>query len=343
MMILPDFLSLRGGSAPFGRTTNGILDIWFVRRICCWFRARSDRAENVSDIIISHFLEYILVGRARCESKQRDITPYFVQYQPKTTFLLKQMTNSRSKGEGMLQIDNLHVSVKDKEVLHDINLHINDGETHVLMGPNGSGKTTLLRTIMGFSNYDVTDGSIIFKGHDVTNVPLHERARYGMGMMFQRPPTISGLKLGKLLDVTANHETSKVQKYAEQMNMVDFLDRDINADFSGGEIKRSEMLQLMVQQPDFVMLDEPESGVDLENISLIGSSIAKLVEKDRKIVNRHKSGLIITHTGYILDYLDADMGHMLCDGVIRCNGNPREILKLIKEKGYQECIKCQRS
>jgi len=243
----------------------------------------------------------------------------------------------------MLKIDDLHVSVKDKEVLHDVNLHISDGETHVLMGPNGSGKTTLLRTIMGFSNYEVTAGSITFKGHDVTNLPLHDRARYGMGMMFQRPPTISGLKLGKLLDVTANHDSTKVQKYAEQMNMVDFLERDINADFSGGEIKRSEVLQLMVQQPDFVMLDEPESGVDLENISLIGSSIAKLVEKDRKIVDRHKSGLIITHTGYILDYLDADMGHMLCDGEIKCNGNPREILKLIQERGYKECIKCQRN
>ncbi len=242
----------------------------------------------------------------------------------------------------MLKIEDLHVDVEGKEVLHDINLQIGEGETHVLMGPNGSGKTSLLRSIMGFSGYRVTSGKIFFKGIDVTNLPLHERARYGMGMMFQRPPTISGLKLGKLLMATSGGDIGDIGRYSSQMNMNTFLDRDVNAGFSGGEIKRSEVLQLLIQQPDFVMLDEPESGVDLENIALIGHSIAKLVEKDRHIVDRHKSGLIITHTGYILDYLDADAGHMMCDGEIKCHGNPREILKVIQEKGYQECIRCQK-
>ena len=242
----------------------------------------------------------------------------------------------------MLKIEDLHVSVEGKEVLHDINLHIREGETHVLMGPNGSGKTSLLRSVMGFSGYEITSGSIIFKGIDITNLPLYERARYGMGLMFQRPPTISGLKLGKLLMATSGGEIGEIGRSASQMKMADFLDRDVNAGFSGGEIKRSEVLQLLIQQPDFVMLDEPESGVDLENIALIGHSIARLVEKDRHIVDRHKSGLIITHTGYILDYLDADAGHMLCDGEIKCHGNPREILKVIQEKGYQECIRCQK-
>ncbi len=241
----------------------------------------------------------------------------------------------------MLQIENLHVDVGDKEVLRDINIHIREGETHVLMGPNGSGKTTLLRTIMGFGNYTITDGRIVFRGRDITDLSIPERARYGMGMMFQRPPTIDGLKLGKLLVATSGNKPEEVAEYASAMNMADFLERDINSGFSGGEIKRSEILQLMVQQPEFVMLDEPESGVDLENISLIGSAIAKILEKDRHIIDRHKSGLIITHTGYILDYVEADMGHMMCDGQIRCHGNPREILKVIKEKGYRECIKCK--
>ncbi len=241
----------------------------------------------------------------------------------------------------MLQIENLHVDVGDKEVLRDINIHIREGETHVLMGPNGSGKTTLLRAIMGFGNYTITDGRIVFRGRDITDLSIHERARYGMGMMFQRPPTIDGLKLGKLLVATSGNKPEEVAEYASAMNMADFLERDINSGFSGGEIKRSEILQLMVQQPEFVMLDEPESGVDLENISLIGSAIAKILEKDRHIIDRHKSGLIITHTGYILDYVEADMGHMMCDGQIRCHGNPREILKVIKEKGYRECIKCK--
>jgi Fe-S cluster assembly ATP-binding protein len=240
----------------------------------------------------------------------------------------------------MLTIENLHVEVSGKEVLHDINLHIGEGETHVLMGPNGSGKTTLIRAIMGFSDYVVTEGRIVYKGRDITHLPIHERARYGIGMMFQRPPTISGLKLRKLLMAEAGNQPDKVSEYASAMNMTDFLERDLNAGFSGGEIKRSEVLQLMIQQPDFVMLDEPESGVDLENISLIGSAIARLVEKDRHIITRHKSGLIITHTGYILDYIEADAGHMLCDGEIRCHGNAREILSVIKSKGYRECIEC---
>lgn len=242
----------------------------------------------------------------------------------------------------MLQITDLHVTVGDKEILHDINLTINGGESHVLMGPNGSGKTTLLRAIMGFGGLTITEGQILFKGKDITRMPLHERAQMGMGMLYQRPPTISGLKLGKLLTVTSGNRIEDVNRYAKELNMDKFLSRDINAGFSGGEIKRSEVLQLMIQKPDFVMLDEPESGVDIENISLIGNAIGGLLEKDRSINERKKSGLIITHTGYILDYIDADKGHVMCDGQIKCRGNPREILKEIKTRGYQECITCKK-
>lgn len=243
----------------------------------------------------------------------------------------------------MLQITDLHVTVGDKEILHDINLTINDGESHVLMGPNGSGKTTLLRAIMGFGGLTITEGQILFKGRDITHIPLHERAQLGMGMLYQRPPTISGLKLGKLLAVTSGNRIDEVNRYAKELNMDRFLMRDINAGFSGGEIKRSEVLQLMIQKPDFVMLDEPESGVDIENISLIGNAIGGLLEKNRHINVRKKSGLIITHTGYILDYIDADKGHVMCDGQIKCRGNPREILREIKTRGYQECITCKKA
>lgn len=242
----------------------------------------------------------------------------------------------------MLIIEDLHVEVEGREVLHDINLTINEGETHVLMGPNGSGKTTLLRAIMGFGSSRITEGSLIYKDHDITHVPIHERARLGIGLLFQRPPTVSGLKLGKLLAVTSGGDTGQVNEYARHMNMDTFLERDINKGFSGGEIKRSEVLQLMIQKPDLVMLDEPESGVDLENMSLVGNAIAALVEKDQHIINRKKSGLIITHTGYILDYIDADFGHVMCDGTFKCHGNPREILKMVQSKGYKECIACQR-
>jgi Fe-S cluster assembly ATP-binding protein len=196
-------------------------------------------------------------------------------------------------------------------------------------------------TIMGFANFHITQGKIVFKGEDITRMPIHERAKRGIGIMFQRPPTISGLKLGKLLAATSGNRMSDVQKYAQTVHMDRFLERDINKGFSGGEIKRSEILQLMIQNPDFLMLDEPESGVDLENISLMGTAIGQLLEKDRHIKHRTKSGLIITHTGYILDYIDADMGHVICDGEIKCRGNPREILKDIKMRGYKECMVCR--
>jgi len=241
----------------------------------------------------------------------------------------------------MLDISDLHVEVDGTEVLHDINLHIGQGETHVLMGPNGSGKSTLLKTIMGFGGYTITSGSIVFKGQDITRMPIHERAHLGIGMMFQNPSAISGLKLGKLLTAISGLKEDGVEALARSVNMEPFLNRDINVGFSGGEIKRSEVLQLKVQQPDFLMLDEPESGVDLENMNLMGREIATLLEKDVRIVNRRRSGLIITHTGYILDYVDADQGHVIIEGQIRCHGNPREILRLVKEKGYGECLRCK--
>jgi Fe-S cluster assembly ATP-binding protein len=241
----------------------------------------------------------------------------------------------------MLHIEDLHVNIGEKEVLHDINLHINEGETHVLLGPNGSGKTSLLMAIMGFTNYTITQGKIRFKGEDVTAMHAHERAQRGIGMLFQRPPTISGLKLGKLLTAISRTKNEDIATLAASVHMDKFLERDINKGFSGGEIKRSEVLQLMIQKPDFIMLDEPESGVDLENISLIGTAIGSLLEKDKHIIKRQKSGLIITHTGYILDYIETDRGHVMCDGQIKCHGNPREILQDIKLRGYKECLECR--
>ena len=242
----------------------------------------------------------------------------------------------------MLEIENLHAEVGEREILHGISLTIPDGQTHVLLGPNGSGKTTLLRTIMGFGSSKVTAGKIVFNGVDVTNKSVDERAKLGMGIMFQRPPTVSGLKLGKFINVTNTIDESRIPELVEKMHMTEFLDRDVNAGFSGGEIKRSEILQLLVQNPSFVMLDEPESGVDVENMALLGKAAATLLEKDMHMKVRTKSGLIITHTGYILDYLEADVGYVLIDGSLQCSGNPREILKSVKESGYKECMACRK-
>ncbi|MFO8163953.1 MAG: ABC transporter ATP-binding protein [Thermodesulfobacteriota bacterium] len=249
----------------------------------------------------------------------------------------------------MLTIEDLRVNVEGKEIIHHIDLEINQGETHVLFGPNGSGKTTLLMATMGFPDYKITGGKISFKGEDITSLPVNERANLGIGLSFQRPPTIKGVKMRQMLEICGKGEMDP-ESMAHSLNFDEFLDRDLNDGFSGGEIKRSELLQLMAQNPDFFLLDEPESGVDLENIALIGEVIEKMLErgiglgkgKSHKELKRErkKAGLIITHTGYILDYLDADVGHVIIGGEKCCDGNPREMLKTIKTEGYDECVRC---
>ena len=242
----------------------------------------------------------------------------------------------------MLEINQLSVTVEDKEILHDINLTIGTGETHVLLGPNGSGKTTLLMAIMGFPRYRVTKGKIVFKGKDITKVPMDERARMGIGMSFQRPPVVRGVKTRDMVAACLRgiKDEERIDQLAQKADLADFLDREINYGFSGGEIKRSEMMQLQAQKPELTLLDEPESGVDLVNIALIGKLINELLEKDCPIRMRKCAGLIITHTGYILDYVNARNGYIMLDGTIGCMGDPHEILKEIKEKGYEECAKC---
>lgn len=241
----------------------------------------------------------------------------------------------------MLQIRDLSVAVGDRQILHDINLSVGAGETQVLFGPNGGGKTTLLMAIMGFPRYRVTKGQIVFRDRDVTQLSLDERARLGMGMSFQRPPVVRGVKTRDMLAACLRDrgDGEAMGKLAERLNMVQLMDREINYGFSGGEIKRSELLQLLAQSPDLVLLDEPESGVDLVNISLIGQMINELLQKDLKR-QRTRSGLIITHTGHILDYVHASKGYVLLNGTIACEQNAFEVLDSIKENGYEGCVKC---
>lgn len=250
----------------------------------------------------------------------------------------------------MLKIEGLHVSLGERQILRGVDLEIQPGEVHILFGPNGSGKTSLLMTIMGYPQYRITAGKIFFKDHDITNMPIHERAKLGIGMSYQRPPTINGLKTRSMVGICGQGKETDVDALAAQVNFTDFLDRDINAGFSGGEIKRSELLQLMAQQPDLMLFDEPESGVDLENISLIGNTIGSLLQRNFQAHadhsqkhahrQRNKMGLIITHTGYILNYVPADRGQVLFNGKMACKGNPQEIFQTISKAGYQECIKC---
>ena len=245
------------------------------------------------------------------------------------------------EAENLLEIKGLKVAVGDKEILHGVNLSLRAGETNVIFGPNGSGKTTLLMTIMGFPRYRVVEGEILFASKDITRLPVDERARLGIGLLFQRPPVVRGVKTRDMVAACLRgRDGNEVEQLAERANLLDFLDRDINHGFSGGELKRSELLQLLAQGPDLALLDEPESGVDLENIALIGRLINELLEKAHPMRNRRRSGLIISHTGHILEYVNARTGYIMCEGKIICEGDPHEMLETIKQRGYQECVKC---
>lgn len=248
----------------------------------------------------------------------------------------------------VLEVKDLHVEAGGKEILKGVSFTVMNGETCVLFGPNGSGKSTLLSAIMGLTTCKVTRGEIVFNGKDITTMAVNERAKIGIGMMMQRPPNVTGVTLGTLCKAISD-EDHLILKKASEFKMESFLERDINVGFSGGEIKRSELLQIMAQKPNFILLDEPESGVDLENIGLIGQKINELLDtkEDNKCGNhtelesKRVSSLIITHTGQILDYMDADRAFVLVDGLIRCVGRPKDVLKDIREKGYEECISCR--
>ncbi len=232
----------------------------------------------------------------------------------------------------LLEIKDLHVEAGGREILKGVTLSLEEGETCVLFGPNGSGKSTLLSTIMGYGQTSVTSGKIIFKGTDITNMSVDRRAKLGIGMMMQRPPNVIGVKLGELVKVTAANGKGTTG-HEKEFKMQDFMERDVNVGFSGGEIKRSELLQLSAQSPDFVMLDEPESGVDIENIGLIGKKVHELIrgtDDGRKNV----SAFVITHTGQIMDYIGADKAFVLIHGRIAREGDPAAILDDIKQNGY---------
>jgi len=247
----------------------------------------------------------------------------------------------------LLEINDLAVEVSGRQVLEHIDLYIDQGETHVLLGPNGSGKSTLFMAILGFPKYKVTNGEIIFKGEDITDLTTTERVRKGIGVSFQNPPSVRGVKLMDLLKVESGQDpkdeklSPQIKELANKLKFDQrFLDRDVNLGFSGGEVKRSEILQLLAQKPDFIMFDEPDSGVDIENVELLADQINVLLDKEKKLGMRKKSGLIITHLGYILNFVNADTANVLLDGRIACSGNPAEIMEDIREEGFKGCVEC---
>lgn len=240
----------------------------------------------------------------------------------------------------VLKIADLHVSVEKKEIIKGMNLSVGKGEVHVIFGPNGSGKSTLLNAILKLPGYNIDSGEIKVKSKDIQDMTTDEIANLGIGMSFQHPPKIKGVTLRNFLNAINRSDDLEVEIRA--LNMENFLERELNVGFSGGELKRAEVLKLYAQAPDLLLIDEPESGVDIENIAVISKAINKILQKETPKKLRERSAIIITHTGHILNYINADVGHIFMDGKIVCTGDPRSLMEDIKNLGFAGCIACMK-
>ena len=241
----------------------------------------------------------------------------------------------------MLEIKNLHAKVEEKDILKGINLEIKPGEVHAIMGPNGSGKSTLASVITGKEEYEMTDGQILFEDENLEDVSAEERAHKGIFMSFQYPIEIPGVTTTNFIK-TAINETRKaqgekemsakdmLQKLREKCDLLDidkkFLSRSINDGFSGGEKKRNEIFQMAMLEPKLAILDETDSGLDIDALKIVANGVNKLKSKDNAV-------LVITHYQRLLDHIVPDFVHVLFDGKIVKSGG-KELAFELEEKGY---------
>ena len=240
-----------------------------------------------------------------------------------------------------LEIRNLHVRAADKEILRGVDLEVDKGEIHALMGPNGSGKSTLANAIMGHPNLEVTEGQIVFKGEDITEAATDERARMGLFMAFQYPVAVPGVTVTKYLRTVMNahresrgEETISLKDFRQTVEAAmkltevpkEFSSRYLNEGFSGGEKKRMEILQLALQKPALAVLDETDSGLDIDALRIVAGGVNAVAGNDMGI-------LIITHYQRILHIVQPDHVHVLYRGRIVKEGGP-ELVSLLEEKGY---------
>ena len=245
----------------------------------------------------------------------------------------------------LLEINNLCTIAKDdndKKILKGLNLDINEGEIHVIMGPNGSGKSTLANTIFASPRYIVTDGNIVFDGEDITNMSTDKIAKKGIFMSFQTPEEIPGISLANFLKSTKQAITEEkinvfkfykeVENHMKELNMSnDYTSREFNVGFSGGEKKKNEILQMLILNPKLAILDETDSGLDVDAIKIVSKGI-NMFKNDNNAV------LIITHSTKILESLNVDKVHILVDGKIVTTSDAK-LAKEIEENGYKEFIK----
>lgn len=242
--------------------------------------------------------------------------------------------------QSLLQVENISVSVDEMPILHGVNLNVNAGETHVLMGPNGAGKSTLGNTLMGNPNYVVTGGRMIFDGQDITNLSTDKRAAAGMFMSFQNPLEVPGISLSSFIRNAIHAQTGKpikllaykklLESTMELLNMdPSYADRDLNVGFSGGEKKKAEILQLLMLSPKLAILDETDSGLDVDAVRTVSKGIQEYQKRENGAL------IIITHSTKILESLHVDHTHVLVKGNLITSGDG-SLVDEINEHGFEQ-------
>ncbi len=240
----------------------------------------------------------------------------------------------------LLSVKDLHVSVAENEILHGVNLVVNPGETHVIMGPNGAGKSTLGYSIMGNPNYEVGKGSILFKGEDITDMDTANRAKAGIFLSFQNPIEVPGISLSNFIRNAVDTKTGtrarlwdfrkSLEKQMALLNMdKSYADRDLNVGFSGGEKKKAEILQMLMMKPDLAILDETDSGLDVDAVRTVSDGVKAFHE------NGDGALIIITHSTRILEALKVDYTHILVDGKIVETGDA-SLVDEINANGFEK-------
>ena len=241
----------------------------------------------------------------------------------------------------LLQIEDLHAGVEGKEILKGLDLMIRKGEVHVILGPNGSGKSTLMNVIMGHPKYEVTGGNLMFEGEDIGELRAFERARRGLFLAFQSPEEIPGITVENMIRTARQMMTGekiKLLPFRKELNAMmeelqidpSYAQRYLNVGFSGGEKKRSEVLQLLMLHPKLALLDETDSGLDVDAVQIVSEGVARFH-------TANNACLIITHNAKILDKLQVDYVHVLAHGKIVCEGGA-ELVQQINDEGFTHIL-----
>jgi len=249
----------------------------------------------------------------------------------------------------MLEIKNIHAKINNKEILKGLSLNIKPGEIHVIMGPNGSGKSTLCNVLMGHPKYKVTKGSVKLEKKNLLNLKPHERSHAGLFLAFQQPTEIPGVTFGNFLRLAKNTKLKAIDKNSTPIGPVDFIGtmkkttsllkmdekfigRQVNKGFSGGEKKRAEIAQMAVLEPKYALLDEIDSGLDIDALKIVAKSIKNIHKKDKTGI------LLITHYQRILNYITPDHVHVIADGKIVKSGGPK-LAQDLEKNGYDKYLK----